>query len=190
MNSDISKWVGTQSSRWISILIITVLLEALIITALVLGSRDNKIVIERSPYSTYPEIKIMRFSGDRAFREVWALHSAKTLGNIIPKESKLVIESLKYMASGDVYTKMLSDIQKRFKEMKSGGIKISFNPAGKILHDIKNQTVTVQGYQSLESLLTGDLVEKPYAYVFRVEAYDYGPYITHYEHGFIDQVNN
>lgn len=190
MRSDISKWIGNKSAKWISTLIAVVLIEALVIIILVIDARDNLVIIERSPYSTYPEIKIMRFAGDRAFREVWALHSAKTLGNIIPKESKLVIESLKYMANSDVYTKMLSDIQLRFKKMKEEGIKVTFNPSGKILHDVVNETVTVQGYQALESLMTGDVIEKPYAYKFRVEAYDYGPYFTQYDHGFIDQVKN
>lgn len=189
MRSDISEWVGSTTSKWISFLIVIIFLQLLIIGFLAKQVNDNRIVIERSPYSSYPEIKIMRFSGDRAFREVWALHVAKTLGNIIPKEGKLVVESLKYMAPSDVYTAMLTDIELRFSKMMSESVRISFNPAGRIIHNVAGGLVTIQGYQKIESLLTEDFVEKPYAYVFKVEAYDYGPYITSYSHGYIEAVN-
>lgn len=189
MKSDVAKWVGSTTSKWLSLLIFIVLIQVLIIGVLIKQVGDNKIVVERSPYSTYPEIKIMRFSGDRAFREVWALHMAKTLGNIIPKEGKLVVESLKYMAPSDVYTSMLSDIDLRFSRMASESVRVTFNPAGKILHDVHAELVTIQGYQKIESLLTEEFVEKPYAYVFGVEAYNYGPYITSYSHGYIEAVS-
>ncbi len=186
MKYDLSKALGSTSSQWISLLVVMCLFLSITNLYLIHSVVNNTIIIERSPFSTYKNVRITRFTGDRNFREVWGLSTAKLLGNAAPRESKYILNTLSSMATSSVYTQMKMEITERFSEMAISGIEIYWRPEGEIFHDMKNNQVTVQGYRTLKNITTGEEDIRPYVYKFVIESFDYGPYIKGYEHGYVE----
>ncbi len=186
MKTSLSRSLGEKATQWITALIAVVLILVILVVFLIVRLSNNIIIIERSPFSTYETIRISKFTADRNFREVWGLSTAKLLGNSIPRESQRILAVLSSMATSEVFTSMKYELKERFEKMQGSGVEIYWRPEGRIIHHSDEELVEIQGYRTIRNTITGDEDIRPYVYKFKITAFDYGPYITEYIHGYTE----
>ena len=189
MNIDNLKQINKLTAQILTgmVALIFGLLIAVIVLAIKLNNTDP-IVIERTPYYTIPDVKIERYKANASFRELWSLNIAQLLGNLNPLAAKRIRDQLKYSSNYEVYLKINEFIDSKIDEMKKTGLIMSFTVAGKPIHDIKNSSVTVQGYMELRDIQTNKSNKWPYIFKFNIEAYDYGPYVVGFDYGQVEKL--